>query len=100
MELKIYADVAFGTKCELTSQLEYITIPCYSAGNMHILDYSSKKSKRAAGYILSRKINTFLDGFDRICVITKDLQKILGIQILIYCFTDSKQLFDYVTRGQ
>lgn len=69
-------------------------------GKCHILHYSSRKSKRVVRLIMGGEVHAFADGFDRSFTMKKDLEMLLGMPIPLYCFTDSKELFDSVTKGQ
>ena len=100
LRLKMYADAAFATNDDLSSQQGYIILLTDNSGRAHVLDYSSKKSKRVVRSIMGGEVYAFADGFDRSFVIRKDLEKMLNIKIPLHCYTDSKQLFDSITKGQ
>lgn len=100
LTLKAYADAAFATNYDLSSHIGFIIILCDSSGRAHILDYSSKKSKRVVRSIMGAEVYAFADAFDRSFVIRKDLERLLGVKIQLHMFTDSKQLFDAMTKGQ
>lgn len=98
--LKVYADAAFSCNDDLSSQIAYIIILCDGEGHAHILDYSSKKSKRVVRSIMGGEVYAFADAFDKAFVIRKDMENTLGVKLPLHMFTDSKQLFDAMTKGQ
>lgn len=44
--------------------------------------------------------NAFADGFDGAFVLRGDSEKLLGHEVPLYSFTDSKQFLDSIIRGQ
>lgn len=100
VHLRIYADASFSSNDDLSSQLGWIILLCDEANNCHVLDFSSKKSKRIVRSIMGGEVCAFVDAFDYAFMMMKDLNTMLGKVIPIFMFTDSKQLFDALTKGK
>lgn len=58
-----------------------------------MLDYCSKKAKIFLRSIMGGEVYAFAGGFDHSFIWRKDLEVMLGQNVPLYCFTDSKQLF-------
>ena len=50
--------------------------------------------------IMSGVANVVVDGLDKAFVLKKDLGTMLGVNIPLMCFNDSKKLLYAVTEGQ
>lgn len=100
MKLKMYADAAFASNNDLSSQLESLILLIDPSCKAHVFDYLSKNSKRVVCSIMGGEIFAFVDGFEKAFMLCKDLEKMSGINVPLFCFTDSKQVFDSVTKGQ
>lgn len=100
IHLRVYSDAAFATNEDLSSQLGYIVIITDKSDRCHILDFSSKKSKRAVRSIMGGKTYAFMDAFDAAFTLRTDMARTLGRKLKVYAYTDSKQLFDAITKGK
>lgn len=100
LELRIYADASFACNDDLSSQIGFIILMCDSSNVSDILYYASKKCKRKVRSIMAAEVCAFMDAFDVGTVMARDLRSLLGKDIPINMFTDSKQLFDALTRGK
>lgn len=49
---------------------------------------------------MAGEVYAIMDSFDKSFVIKKDLQSLLGISLDTWIMTDSRQLFDSVTKGK
>lgn len=99
LHLRVYCDASFAGNRDLTSQLGFIILLADEDNNCHILDFSSRKSDRVVRSIMSGEMYAFLRGFDRCFILRHDLELILQQQLNIYIFTDSKQVFDCITKS-
>ena len=99
LQLRAYTDASFGANEDLSSQLGYIILLCDSSNGCHISDFASKKSRRIVRSILGGEVYAFTDGFDCAFVIRHDLQKQYGRNIPLQMRTDSKQMFDVITKA-
>jgi len=64
----------------------------------HVLHHSSHKSRRVTRSVLWGDVYAFADAFDRACMIQREFQNMLGKSIPLTMFTDSKSLFDVITK--
>ncbi len=58
-----------------------------------------QKVQRVVRSIMAGEIYAFSSAFDHAYIIKHDLERILGCQIPLSMFTDSKQIFDVITRA-
>lgn len=65
-----------------------------------MLDYFSKKSKRAVQSNMGGELYAFTDAFGVFMTIAIDPSRAFGREILIRIFTDSKKVFKIITRGK
>lgn len=100
IQLRVYSDASFACNDDLSSQLGHLILLFDIENNAHVLDYASPKSKRVVRSIMAGEVCAFLDAYDAAIVIAKDLHMLLGSEIHLIMFTDSKQLFDALTRGK
>ena len=99
LHIRVYSDASFASNEDNSSQLGYIIMLADRNDNVHVLSYCSKKSKRIVRSIMAGEVFAFSAAFDQAYVIRHDIQRILGIEIGITMYTDSKQLFDVITRA-
>lgn len=98
--IKEYAYSAFATNDDLSLQLGYIILLCDFTSYRDVIDYLSKKSMRVVRSIMSVKVYSFSNAFDRAFTVRKDLKAMSGVKIPLCMFTLLKQLFDALTKGQ
>lgn len=84
---------------DLTSQPGYVILLCDSSNACHFLDYASKKCKRVVRSILGGELYAFTEGFDSAFMLKHDLERIYGKHIPLQMRTDSKQMFDVITKA-
>lgn len=99
LRLKVYADASFASNDDGSSQLGYIILLCDDRGACHVLSYSSKKSRRVVRSIMAGEVYAFANAFDEAFVIKHDLERIYHQHVPLIMLTDSKQLFDVITRA-
>lgn len=99
LHVRVYADASFAGNDYLSSQLGFIVLLCDKHDYEHILDYSSKKSKRVVRSILGGEVYAFADGFERAFMLRHDLQTIYRKKIPLHILTDSLQMFDVITKA-
>ena len=99
LHLRVYTDASFAGNDDLSSQPGFIILLCDSSNRAHILEYSSRKSKRVVRSILGGEVYAFADGFDRAYILRHDLETIFRMKIPLHMLTDSLQMFDVITKG-
>lgn len=95
LSIELYANTSFGNNYDLNSQLGFVVLLCDKRGTAHILDYSSRKSKRVIRSILGGDA----DAYDREYMLKIDLELMFRIKVPLKMFTDSLQLFHVITKG-
>lgn len=98
--LKAYSDAAFATNDDLSSHLGYLILLTYHTVHCHFLDYISKNSKRVVGSIMGCELYAFVDSFDKSYMFKGYMERILNCKLPLHMLTNSKQLFDAMTKGQ
>jgi len=99
LRIRAYADAAYATNKDGSSQVGYLVLLCDESGRAHILSFSSRKCRRVVHSIMAGEVYAFTAAFDEAFIIRYDLERLYGRHIPINIFTDSKQLFDVVTKG-
>lgn len=97
--MRVYADVSFANNDDLSSQIGYVVLLCDGSDNCHVLAYSSKKARRVVRRIMAGEVYAFTDAFDAAYIIKHDLELIYRQHLPLIMLTDSKQMFDVVTRA-
>lgn len=100
VHLRVYADASHATNDDLSSQIGYLVLPADASNASHIIDYSSRESRRVVCPIMGRGICAFLGAFDAAFSITADMPAMLDRKLSINIFADSKQLFDAIVKGK
>lgn len=100
LHLKVFADASYGNNDDLSSQLGYIILLSDDMGNCHVIDYRSRKSRRVVRSVMGAEVYALLDAFDAAFTIACDMNNILNRDLPIVVYTDSRQVFDAITRGR
>ena len=98
LRMVVFSDAAFSTSANLTSQLGYIILLADDKNNCHILHYCSRKSSRVVRSVLASEVYAFADAFDMAYTLRQNLTKILCRTVKLTMLTDSKSLFDIITK--
>lgn len=99
LRLKVHADASLVSYDDDSSQLGYLILMSDGLGACHVLSYNSKKSRRVVRSITAGDVYAFANAFDEAFVLKYDLEKIYGQHIPLITLTDSKQLFDVISRA-
>lgn len=99
LHIRADADASFANNEDLSSQLEYIMMLYDGSNNCHLPSYSSKKARRVVRSIMAGEIYAFADAFDTVFILKHDLQRIYHQHIPLVMLTDSKKMFDVITRA-
>lgn len=99
LHLRAYSDASFANNDDLSSQLGYIVMLCDGDNNCHVLSYSSKKARRVVRSIMAGEVYAFADAFDTAFILKHDLERIYHQHLPLVMLTDSKQMFDVITRA-
>lgn len=98
--LQVYTDASYATNKNLPSQLGTLVLLCNALEGAHEIYYCSMKSKRVVWSVMRAETYVFMDGFDITYSVARDFEVILNKSLFLYLYTDSKRLFDAITRGR
>ena len=93
-----YSDAAFANNPDYSSQLGMVITLCDKENRCNIIHYASWKCKRITRSVLAAEVCAFSSCFDFSYTLQSDLKELTGRKIPIVMFTDSKCLFDTITR--
>ncbi len=93
-----YADASFASNNDLTSQLGFIVVLKDKYDNTSIIQYGSWKCHRVTRSVLGAEIYAFSHCLDYVLALSNDLTKMLDRKVKTVMFTDSKCLFDTITK--
>ncbi len=98
MQIVGYSDASFANNEDLTSQLGFIVILKDKFDKASIIHYGSWKCHRVTRSVLGAEIYAFSHCLDFTLALANDLFLILGRKVKTLMFTDSKCLFDTITK--
>ena len=98
LRIKVYADSSFANNRDNSSQIGYIILLVDKFANCNILHYSSHKSRRVTRSVLGAELYAFADSFHVAYMLKHDLQSIMKRHIPLTMLTDSKSLFNVITK--
>lgn len=99
LRLHAYADASFAKNADHSSQVGYIILLCDTTGTSHVLSYSIRKTRRVVRSAMAGEVFAFTAALDEAFTLRFGLEQLYGCHIPLTLFTDSKQLFDVVTRA-
>ena len=101
ISLKIlgFSDASFANNSDLTSQLGHIFFLADSTNAVVPLSFKSYKSRRVTRSVMSGEVIAFSDMFDIAISMSVELSKILNRKVPMQLLTDSKSLFDVISKG-
>lgn len=100
LHMRVYSDASFTSKEDLSSQIGYIILLCDKTGEFNLLNYASRKFERVVQSIMSGELCAFTDSFDATFLLAADLRRMLKLDIPTNMMTDSKQVFEVISRGK
>ena len=98
LHVRAYTDASFSTNPDHSSQLGYILLLADKLDNACVLHYASYKSRRVVRSVLGAETYAFADAFDFAYCAKIDLETLLDSFVSLSIFTDSKSLFDVITK--
>ena len=99
MYIVVYTDSSFANNKDCASQIGFFVFPKDDENNANLIHFSSRKAQRGTTSILGAEIYAFADGgLDYEFILQHHLTNILKKNLLIRMITDSKSIFDNVTK--
>jgi hypothetical protein len=99
LRIVAYSDASFANNDDLTSQLGFIVFLTDGTGRCNLVHASSHKCRRVTRLILGGEVLAFADAFDYAFTLRHDLEHMLGRSIPLSMLTDSKSLFDVISKS-
>jgi len=99
LHLRVYADASFASNDHMSSQMGFIVLLCDGADRCHVLTYASKKARRVVRSIMVGEVYAFADTFDAAYILKHNLERVYDQPLPLVMLTDSKQIFDVITRA-
>lgn len=99
LHLRVYADSSFANNHDNSTQIGYIVLLCDNTGRAHVLSFASRKCKRVVRSVMAGEVYAFSTAFDEAFVLRYDLEQLYCRHVPLSLFTDSKQLFDVMTKA-
>lgn len=90
----VFADASFANNSDYSSQLGFVACLMDKHNRANIINYSSIKSKRVTRSVLAAELYAIVHGFDYGYVLRHTIGKIIGTDVKLKLYTDSKCLFD------
>lgn len=100
LQITAYSDASFKNNVDNTSQLGYIIFLTDASGKCCVISFSSHKSRRVTRSSMAGETIALAEAFDLSFILKHDLQRMLGREIPLLLFTDSKLLFDVITGNR
>ena len=98
LKLLIFTDTSFANNRDLSSQIRYILVLVDASGTANILHWSLIKYKRVTRSVLASELYVIVYGFDMGASIKATIERILGIDLLLVLYTDSRSLYDCLVK--
>lgn len=98
IHLRVYVDASFANNDAQTSQLGYTALIADELGKCGVIHYSSHNSRRFVRSVLGEEVYVFAGAFDYSFTLKHDLEKIVKKHVPLKIFTDSRCLFDVITK--
>ena len=99
LKISVYSDAAFANTPDLSSQLGQIVLLTDDNHNPIPVSYKSYKTRSVARSVLFAEVIAFANLFDDALTIRKQLEFVLRQLIQVRILTDSKNLFDIISKG-
>lgn len=93
-----YSDAGFSNNSDLKSQLGILVLLKDKNDNACVIHYSSWKSRRVVRSVLAAELFAFVSSHDYCQIIAHDLHLITGKKFPVHLMTDSKSIFDTITK--
>ena len=93
-----YADAGFSNNPDLKSQLAMVIVLVDKYDNAALIHYASWKTRRIVRSVLASELFAMVAAHDYCQIIALDLKSTTGKLFPVYLLTDSKSIFDTITK--
>ena len=94
----VFSNAALSNSANIISQLGYIILLADKNHSCHVIHVFSKKSSRVVRSVLTAEVYVFTDSFEMAFTIHQDLSEMMNRNIKLTMLTDSKSIFDVITK--
>ena len=94
VKLAAFVDGSFADNMDLSSQLGFVTTLGDEEGNANVIHYGTSKSKRVTRSVLAVELYAMAVGFDVASAARPTIAEIMGRDVPLVVYTDSKSLYD------
>lgn len=98
VRLVLFTDASFANAKDWKSQIGFVLIAVDKDMNANIVHYGSSRCKRVARSVMAAEIHGLTYGWDNAYIGKTMLEEILGKEIKIDVYVDSKTLFNIITK--
>eukprot|EP00171_Calliarthron_tuberculosum_P004960 IDg4960t1 len=96
--IAVFVDASFASNRDYSSQLGFLIALVDSNGFANIIHYASVKSKRVTRSVLAAELYAMVHGYDSAATLQLSLSAIFRRRLAVRIYTDSRSLYDSVTR--
>ena len=96
VELRVYTDASFANNPDLSSQLGWCVFAVDATGRCNLLAWSSRKCRRVVKSTFAAELFALIQGYDSGMAMKHSLSAIVGREVQISIFIDSKGVWDAV----
>ena len=93
-----FTDAAFANNKDLSSQLGYVIVMRDVFGMCNVVHWSSSKCRRVTKSVLAAELYALVLGFDVASCVKATIDHITGKQVPLVLCTDSRSVFNAVTK--
>ena len=95
-----FSDASFAGNADFTSQLGYICFLSDATGFAVPIMFRSYKARRVTRSVMAAEVISFSDMFDVCFTLAQEIRRMMkGAEIAVQLYTDSKSLFDVISKG-
>lgn len=98
VKLVVYTDASHANNSDMSSQIGYVIVMMDSTNTANLIHWSSIKCKRVTRSVLAAELYAMAHGFDMGIAIKTTITKMLGYEIPLYLCTDSKSLYECISK--
>jgi hypothetical protein len=98
LRVVVFCDASFANAENFKSQLGFCVLLVDDEQRANIVHYGSKRCTRVTRSVMAAELHGLLAGFDNSVLVAEMVSGMLGRRVNIEAMTDSKTVFDTVTR--